>query len=293
MMSGARKRICATKGTVMRRLLVAVGLIASMSDALAGGFETPVLRGSDGYVPAAPAPQLLKWSGFYAGAHVGYGFASMDFSRTTQTLVSHMLRELLLESEQHPSLWGVLGKTDAGGASAGGFIGYNNRWEDVILGFELNYSRVSHHADAPVSEITRVTATSNGLVYLVNLIGGASMHITDLATIRARAGVQVENFLPYAMIGVAVGRANISRTATVTGTETTTTDPPIVTPFFFSEGESKNGAFIYGWSLGGGLDMMVMPNVFLRAEAEYVAFSPVWQIKANVTTVRFGGGIKF
>ena len=280
MMNGARKRICATKGTVMRRLLVAVGLIASMSDALAGGFETPILRGSDAYVPAAPAPQLIKWSGFYAGGQVGYGFASMDFSRATREPIAHMLRELLLENEQHPSQWQVLGKTDTGGASGGFFFGYNNRWEDVILGFEFNYNRVSHRADAPVSPIARVTATSNGLVYLVNLIGGASMHITDLATIRARAGVQVENFLPYAMIGVAAGRANISRSASVT-------------PFFFTEGETKNGAFLFGWSLGGGLDVMVMPQVFLRAEAEYVAFSPVWEIKANITTVRLGAGIKF
>jgi opacity protein-like surface antigen len=276
----------------MRRLLVAVGLIASMSDALAGGFETPVLRGSDGYVPAAPAPQLIKWSGFYAGGHAGYGFASMNFAGATREPIAHMLRELALENQQHPSQWQVLGKTDTGGASAGFFFGYNNRWEDVILGFELNYSRVSHRADAPVSPIARITS-AGGNVYLVNLTGAASMHITDLATVRARAGVQVENFLPYAMIGVAAGRANLSRSATVIGTETVTSDPPIVTPFFFTEGETKNGAFLFGWSLGGGLDMMIMPNVFLRAEAEYVAFSPVWEIKANITTVRLGAGIKF
>jgi outer membrane immunogenic protein len=284
----------------MRRLLVAVGLIASMSDALAGGFETPVLRGSDGYVPAAPAPQLIKWSGFYAGGHAGYGFASMNFAGATREPIAHMLRELALENQQHPSQWQVLGKTDTGGASAGFFFGYNNRWEDVILGFELNYSRVSHRADAPVSPIARITS-AGGNVYLVNLTGAASMHITDLATVRARAGVQVENFLPYAMIGVAAGRANLSRTATASGIENPTVPPipcnasadPPCTPFSFTEGETKNGAFLFGWSLGGGLDMMVMPNVFLRAEAEYVAFSPVWEIKANITTVRLGAGIKF
>ena len=292
MMNGARKRICATKGTVMRWLLIAVGLIASTSDALAGGFETPILRGSDAYVPAAPALQL-SGAGSTPAGRSATASPAMDFSRATREPIAHMLRELLLENEQHPSQWQVLGKTDTGGASGGFFFGYNNRWEDVILGFEFNYNRVSHRADAPVSPIARVTATSNGLVYLVNLIGGASMHITDLATIRARAGVQVENFLPYAMIGVAAGRANISRSASVSGTETIPNDPPIVTPFFFTEGETKNGAFLFGWSLGGGLDVMVMPQVFLRAEAEYVAFSPVWEIKANITTVRLGAGIKF
>ncbi len=38
---------------------------------------------------------------------------------------------------------------------------------------------------------------------------------------------------------------------------------------------------------------MVMPNVFLREEYEYVAFSPVWGIKSNLNTVRVGGGLKF
>jgi outer membrane immunogenic protein len=276
----------------MRRLLVAVALIASLSDAVAGGLEVPVLRGSDGFV--APVPRAIRWSGFYAGGHVGYGYASMDFATSTQDLVAHSLRELALEAESMPSTWQVLGKTNTGGGSAGGFFGYNNRWEDVVLGFELNYSRVSHGSDAPLSPITRVTA-AGGNIYLVNVTGGASMKITDLATVRARAGVSVENFLPYVMIGVAAGRADVSRTATVSGQENPDPICPSATctPFSFTESEEKKGAFIFGWSIGGGLDVMVMPNVFLRAEYEFVAFSPLWDIKANINTVRLGGGFKF
>lgn len=290
MMSGARGRIRATQGIVMRRLLVAVALIASLSEALAGGPEVPVLRGSDGFV--APAPRAIRWSGFYAGGHVGYGYASMDFATSTQALVAHSLRELALEAESMPSTWQVLGKTNTHGGSGGGFFGYNNRWEDVVLGFEFNYSRVSYGSEAPLSPISRVTS-AGGNIYLVNITGGASMQITDLATVRARAAVSVENFLPYFMIGVAAGRANIARTATVSGIETVPTEPPIVTPFSFTESEEKRGAFIFGWSIGGGLDAMVMPNVFLRAEYEFVAFSPLWGIKSNINTVRLGGGFKF
>jgi outer membrane immunogenic protein len=272
----------------MRRLLVAVGLIAWVSDAFAGGFEVPVLRGSEGY---AQPPRVINWSGFYGGGQVSYGFASMDFATSTRVLVAHMLRELALESEQQPSTWEVLGKHDTGGAGVGGFFGYNNCWEDVVLGFEFNYSRVSFASVAPVSPIARVTS-AGGNTYLVEITGSASMHITDLATVRARAGASVENFLPYFMIGVAAGRANIARTATVSGTETSGGTPPVVTPFFFSEAESKSGAFVFGWSIGGGLDVMVMPNVFMRVEYEYVAFSPVWEIKSNINTVRLGAGFK-
>jgi outer membrane immunogenic protein len=281
----------------MRRLLVAAGLIASMSDALAGGFELPILRGSDPYLQP---PRLVNWSGFYAGGQVGYGVASMDFATSTRDLVAHSLRELALESEQHPSQWQVLGKSNTGSGSVGFFFGYNNRWEDVVLSFEFNYSRVSFASDAPVSPITRLTS-AGGNTYLVNITGAASMHITDLATVRARAGASVENFLPYAMIGIAVGRANLSRTATVSGFENPTIPPipcdafadPPCTPFSFTESESKAGAFLLGWSLGGGVDIMVMPNVFLRAEYEYVAFAPIWDIKSTISTVRLGAGFKF
>src|SRR5262245_12565587 len=245
MMSMRGKRVRAAKGIVMRRLLVAVGLIVSMSDAFAA--DPPILRGSAGYAPAA---NLVNWSGFYGGGHVGYGFSSMDFTGTTRDLVAHSLRELALESVAHPSTWEVLGKADPHGTAVGIFFGYNNCWENVILGFEFNYSRVSFSGTAPVSPIARVTS-AGGNTYLVNITGAAAMHITDMATIRARAGVAIENFLPYMTIGVALGRANISRTATVSGTETVPVDPPIVTPFSFTESEAKHGAFLGGWSIGG------------------------------------------
>ena len=110
---------------------------------------------------------------------------------------------------------------------------------------------------------------------------------------RARAGVQVEQF-PALCDDRRGGRPRqYLALGDVSGTETIPNDPPIVTPFFFTEGETKNGAFLFGWSLGGGLDVMVMPNVFLRARSRICGFSPVRDIKANITTVRVGAGIKF
>jgi outer membrane immunogenic protein len=280
----------------MRRLLIAFGLLASISAAGAADYELPTLRGSEPSLP--PGPNCCRqWGGFYVGGQAGYGVASMDFAGSTRELVHHMLRELALESVAQPSAWQVLGKADVGAGSFGGFIGYNIEWENLILGFELNYSRTNFSADAPVSPITRVTA-ANGNTYLVTITGAASMHITDVATARARAGFEIGNFLPYFMIGAAVGRADIARTANVFGQENPAAvcpspGPPPCTPFSFTESEVKNGAFIFGWSLGGGLDIMVMPNVFLRGEYEYVAFSKVWDIKANVQTARAGLGVKF
>jgi len=280
----------------MRRLLVALGLIASTCGAFAQEFELPTLRGSDAFVPAAPVI-YSRWDGFYVGAQLGYGFSQHDFRTSTSTLVAHALRELALEAEVGVSNWQVLGRVDTRGASGGGFFGYNIGWESVILGVELNYSRGNFVADAPIEPITRVTA-AGGNTYLVTVTGGASMRITDFATLRSRAGFEVYGFLPYATIGVAVGRADVSRTATVSGQENPNAvcpspGPPPCTPFSFTETESKTGAFIYGWSFGGGFDVFVLPQVFLRAEYEYIAFSPLWDIKANIQTVRAALGFKF
>ena len=275
----------------MRRLLVALGLLASISSAGAADYELPTLRGAEPVVPP-PRACCRPWGGFYVGGQVGYGVASMDFATSTTDLVAHMLRELALEAQVRPSDWQVLGKADVGSGSYGFFMGYNIEWENLILAFELNYSRTNFFADAPVSPIGRVVS-AGGNTYALTLTGGASMRITDMATVRARAGFEIGNFLPYFMIGAAAGRADLARTATAFGTETIPGAPPIVTPFFFTESEVKNGAYIFGWSAGGGLDVMVMPNVFLRGEYEYVAFSPVWEIKSNVQTVRGGLGFKF
>jgi outer membrane immunogenic protein len=281
----------------MRRLLFVLGLVASITGASAQEYEIPTLRGADSWVPDAPGPLYRpRWSGFYVGGQLGFGAGTFDFARTTRDLVAHELRELALESVARPSEWQVLGQVSTRSASVGGFLGYNIGWESLILGFELNYSRSDFSSDAPSSRLDRVTA-AGGNVYLVHLTGNASMHITDYGTLRARAGYIVENFMPFFMIGAAFGRADVVRSATVSGQENPaaicpSAGPPPCTPFLFTEAEAKK-AYIFGWSIGGGLEWMVMPHVFLRAEYEYIAFASVWEIKAQVQTARVALGYKF
>jgi opacity protein-like surface antigen len=296
MMSGARKRICAAKGAVMRRLLILLGLLVPMSDASAGEFELPTLRGSQDFAPP-PVVRTQGWGGVYVGGQIGYGNANVDFATSTQTLVAHMLRELALEDQVQPSNWQVLGRVQNGSMNYGGFVGYNNRWEDLILGFEFNYNRTSFSATAPMSPLTRLTS-AGGNNYLLTIDGSASMRVTDYATARWRAGWELGNFLPYGMIGFAVGRADITRTANAYGQENPaavcpSAGPPPCTPFSFTESDSKLGAFIWGWQVGGGVDMMVMPKVFLRAELEYIGFMPVQDIKVGIVSARAGLGVKF
>jgi opacity protein-like surface antigen len=286
----------------MRRLLAAVALLGFASPAFAGDFEMPAVTTSPAYAPSpfVPGPPVfLRWSGFYLGGQAGYGSAHIDFSHATESLVAFELRELALENEQHPSQWQVLGNVDTGGASGGGFVGYNSQWDDIVLGVELMYSKTNFSATAPSFPIGRVTS-AGGNTYDVNLRGSASAQIEDYATARLRGGYVMRTFMPWAMIGFAVGRMNYQRSATVDAIENFAIPLPCgspaapnCVPFTTTQSDAKNNAFIYGWAVGAGVDFMVLPHVLLRAEYEFTSFASVAGIKPSMNTVRVGAGFKF
>jgi opacity protein-like surface antigen len=113
----------------------------------------------------------------------------------------------------------------------------------------------------------------------------------DYGSLRVRAGWVLGNFLPYAFGGLAVGRSDISRSSTVSGTETTGSG--VVTPFSFTNSETKDSAYMYGFAVGGGLDVALTSNIYVRGELEYVQFAPIDDIVVNIVTGRVAAGIKF
>jgi len=56
-----------------------------------------------------------------------------------------MVSYILANTELQPivSDWTTLSKGSTGSRSFGSFIGYNFQWDDVVLGAELNYNRMS------------------------------------------------------------------------------------------------------------------------------------------------------
>jgi hypothetical protein len=55
---------------------------------------------------------------------------------------------------------------------------------------------------------------------------------------------------------------------------------------------TESGAFVYGWAIGGGLEVMVMRTCSAR-RIRSRGFSPIWNITAIVQTARLGAGFKF
>jgi opacity protein-like surface antigen len=147
------------------------------------------------------------------------------------------------------------GLTTTTGPVFGGFVGYNMQWDQLVLGVDVGYTFPS----------VLDTATEAG-----------RLKLKDYATFRGRAGYAVGQFLPYAAIGLAVGRFNFGNLDAATGTFV-----------------GKDNAFDAGIVAGLGIDWAVTPGIFLRAEWDYIAFGGVNGKTPRTNTGFLGFGARF
>jgi opacity protein-like surface antigen len=295
----------AGNGTAFRRgaarmAACLIVLLAAVASAKAADWNDDFLRGS--FQPKTAAPAYASWSGTYFGGQLGWSSATVDYSNSVSDLTGFILRDSVLQDQ-------VSGLTAMGNearthSSFGGFVGYNYQLSDgIVIGGELNYSSIN--LDSNKSDtITRIinndgtAPTGHHYYYTTTVTGQSSLHLKDFATFRARAGYEVGQFLPYAFGGIAVGRADYSRSSTVSYTTEDkpdtglTADPP---PNFgpVSNTDSGSNSIAYGGAVGLGVDISVLPNVFVRAEWEYVHFVAIHNIQLDVNTGRVGIGVKF
>lgn len=284
------------KGRLMRRVIYALILLSLAAPAAAADLDLDFLRGSETVGPGT----FTRWSGFYVGGQVGYGWATTDFSESSASEIAYALRETDLQATFAPSNWQILGSTTTSAPRFGGFVGYNTQWQDLILGVEANLDHGSFNLVAPNNPISRSTATDgSGNAYTVKLTGSGQVDTMDFLTFKARAGYVVGNFMPYGFAGFATGLVNASVTGTVSGVEytsgtinTCTASAPCI-PFLFSDSYTHNNEVIYGYTLGGGVDIAVTPNVFARVELEFQQFSMQPNLFLTATTARVGAGYRF
>jgi opacity protein-like surface antigen len=244
------------------------------------------------------------WDGIYFGGQVGYSSANVNYGDSLHSMSEYLLRNLVI-ADQVSSMT-TLPQESVHSRAYGGFIGYNyTLFSNLVVGAELNYSRLdlSSASSATTSALIHNdngVPTGHHLLYDVNVTGSASLRIKDYASFRARAGWQVDQFLPYAFVAGVVGRADYSVTDTINFTTTDTPDPasPPITPLTFApfsgtKTESKSDAIAYGAAAGLGVEVALISNVFLRAEWEYVYFSPIHDIQVSINSGHVGVGIKF
>jgi outer membrane immunogenic protein len=280
----------------MRSVVCALALLTLPTSAFAGDFD--ILRGT---------VATYRWAGFYGGAQGGYTSSTVKLAPGSGPNLSYILRNQAILSDQQISQWPLLQNRSPSSGGIGGFVGYNLEWENtIILGLELNYNRVSLSASSAGALLNQGFTDSTNLpaghhyVYDLNASGQASLSMSDIAQLRARAGWEAGNFLPYAFAGLAIGRANVSSTATIsyTAVDHPDSEVPALTPlnplsFSGTQGNTQNNALAYGVSMGFGTDIALTANVFVRAELEHIYFAPVDGVQVSVSTARVGAGLKF
>jgi len=287
-MAGRGLRIARRIRRCGARLAVCAPLVgASVAPALAADWlDGSFLRGSFSAFSAGP----VRWDGVVMGATVGYSNMSTDFGNASSSEIAYILRNSTLESEFSPSSWTTLPKTVTSSMQYGGFLGYNWQMDDIVLGADVMYARPTNLDSQATDSIERLVNTSDGVNHDVLLQSTAKLKLVDYGAVRARAGYAFGQFLPYAMLGVAVGRFNYSTSATVTDAMT----GAVVGTFGpVTQSDAQNNVIAPGFLAGLGVDVAVLPNVFVRAEWEYIAFGPVNGAKPSVNTVRGGIGVRF
>jgi outer membrane immunogenic protein len=236
----------------------------------------------------------MRWDGVNFGVQGGLSVMNTAFGGTTSSQVAYLLRNTTIENEFDPSGWATLPSTDTNSASFGAFLGYSVQTDALVLGIDAAYNRMSSMEAAATDSIGRQFVTSDGYNNNVTVTATASVKLIDYGTLRGRAGYAMGQFLPYAFAGVAVGRVNYVSIAHVQADGTPPAGGPGL-PFSLdlTSSEGKNNAFVAGATAGLGLDVAIMPNVFLRGEWEYVYFAPLHGINTYLNTFRAGVGLRF
>ena len=305
-------RFSATRARARGRPAATLALLAMLfsSSAYGADYSTPrplpdySLRGSD--APVSHAPTFPRWDGFYFGGQFGKTFGSADFSNGTSSQISYILANT--ELQDLVSDWTTIPKGTNAPQSYGGFIGYNVQWGEVITSIEANYNHLSFKATGADSVGPILVPGANQpdgstVLYAVTVASSASVSITDILTTRARFGWAYDRFLPYGFVGAAIGRADITRSASVTGTKSVQAPadsfgvfpPPVVGVLILPRNpqfESKS-LIAFGFTAGLGFEVGLTQNLFLRGEWEFVQFPNVSDFRVSMNSVRAGIGLKF
>jgi outer membrane immunogenic protein len=273
----------------MRRFLLAAVICGVVTGARAA--DLPFLRG--GFTDGLTSSHV-NWEGFYVGGQAGYGSSDESFNGSTQTMLAALLSNNIIGSEMGVSQWNLgFGKQSSRSSAFGAFAGYNEQWDDVVLGLEASYMHGSLGGTATTTKgpLVSTSPLSDGFFHKVTVASQSAISISDMATFRGRAAYAWGCFLPYAFAGFALGNADISRSVTVYDSASTAITGPFSLPAVLTATDALHNHLVYGYSAGLGVDINLIGGLFMRAEWEYVRFTA--QVDTNINTVRAGLGYKF
>jgi outer membrane immunogenic protein len=214
--------------------------------------------------PQPTPPPLCAWCGWYIGVNAGWTNSTHNSITNTATDTDGGGLGAILALGGIP----VSISDSYSGFLGGGQVGYNWQTGIAVIGLEADIDGVSgaHGGNSSFTPIFNVgTSYTRALDWL--------------STVRGRVGVTVTpQVLVYATGGVAFGETKIGSSASC----------PTAGPPCSSEPSTTNVTTntSVGWTLGGGLEWMFVPNWSIKAEYLYADLG-----SHNSTIVyAYGGG---
>lgn len=266
--------------------LGALALVMVMGSA--AGAADMALRGS---LPGYEAP-AGNWGGFYAGAFYGYSSGSLN---PTGIFNSHTnaFQQLIPTNTYLPAFPAAGGNATRG--AFGVFAGYQVQFEDAVVGFEVDYTRLAMRrdrefpaADGSVTVPIASQAGPAGTYDFTNQRLATSLRINDYMTFRVRGGWDLGYFMPFMTAGLVVGRGN--ENAVLTADTCASGGCGATTPVRYEYNKPVVSA---GIAYGAGIDMKLAQYLLLRAEYQGVTFAGFGSASATVHTVRVGAGLRY
>jgi outer membrane immunogenic protein len=261
------------------------------------------LHAADYHFPGSydPPPQEqsadFNWGGLYGGIFASYSDAKMNTRSVAKNLASDAYRSSTAQSLA-VSIAYLPTDFDQQSPAYGGFIGANWVWDDVVLGLEAEYSGFKPvMTDGGSYSMARRSdgATSS---QSVDYTASVRTKISQYGLLKMRAGYAMGRFMPYGVLGAAVGKAEINATYNSLYNEYPMVGglPDFANPIISNEPANsayKKRGYVAGGVVGFGFDYALLDNVFVRAEYNYIGFADFNGMKTTLQTVKAGVAVKY
>ncbi len=265
----------------MKKVALSVAALAlTAGSALAA--DLPSRKGPPMLPPPPPPPM---WTGFYVGLNAGGTWANSNN-------ISTVAAPIAVPSAVNPAAWGPLagalalsassfiGGGNNGGFIGGGQVGYNWQfYNSFVVGIEADIqgiagsrgNNVAAVSGAPVAGFPPEAYTG---------VSTARRSVDYLGTVRGRLGwLFTPTLLLYGTGGLAYGGVNLNTAFVGIETPTFAGGAPIFGGTAFSDTR-------VGWTAGGGIEWMFLPN--WSAKVEYLYFD-LGNVTANGFVVHTPG----
>jgi outer membrane immunogenic protein len=243
-------------------------------------------------VYSAPAP---TWTGFYAGLNAGYNFGT-NSNVYSQNVAGPWIGVTGFVPGQDVPVFGpvfqgtapismdALASNTQSGFIGGGQIGYNYQYgSNFLFGIEADIQGAGIRG-ASVGGGVAVGRIIAGNDANTKTIGSTTVQggVDWLGTVRGRVGyLWTPTLLVYGTGGFAYGSAYASVTQFAIERWAFDVGPSFSQNSWFGGGHQNQ--LLTGWTAGGGVEWMFMPNWSLKAEALY------WDLgRMNIQTASYG-----